>query len=65
VLICKNNQRNTENTINILGMIPDWFIFTNNGIWIIEYFGISSNQKEYNSRITDYKNKMYEKIEKI
>lgn len=58
------NQRNTKNTITILGMQPDWFIFTDNGIWVIEYFGISIKHKRYNQRIEDYQNKMLSKIEK-
>jgi hypothetical protein len=58
------NQRNTKNTITILGMQPDWFIFTNNGVWIIEYFGISVEHNTYNKRTEDYKNKTLSKIER-
>ena len=58
------NQRNTKNTIRILGMEPDWFIFTNNGVWVVEYFGISNNMKDYNTRVTFYKKKTLKKIGK-
>jgi hypothetical protein len=58
------NQRNTKNTIKILGMNPDWFVFTDNGIWVIEYFGIGIETKEYNSRVEFYKKKMEKKFEK-
>ena len=58
------NQRNTKNTIRILGMEPDWFIFTDNGVWVVEYFGISNNMKDYNTRITYYKKKTLKKIGK-
>jgi len=58
------NQRNTKNTITIAGMQPDWFVFTDNGVWVIEYFGIDVDYGEYNKRISDYKKKMLSKIEK-
>jgi len=58
------NQRNTKNTIRISGMEPDWFIFTDNGVWVIEYFGISMNNKDYNTRVTFYKKKTLKKIGK-
>ena len=58
------NQRNTKNSIAILGMQPDWFIFTDNGVWVVEYFGIAVDQREYNQRVTDYKKKALSKIEK-
>lgn len=58
------NQRNTKNTITLLSMQPDWFIFIEQGVWIVEYFGIAVNQGEYNQRIKDYKEKMLSKIEK-
>ena len=58
------NQRNTDNTIIIKNMIPDWFIVTDNGIYLIEYFGISSDQKPCNNRIIDYQNKIESKMDK-
>jgi hypothetical protein len=58
------NARNTENTIEFEGMIPDWFVFTNSKVWIIEYFGINAKHGEYNQRISDYKEKTLKKIEK-
>lgn len=57
------NQRNTENTIKINGMEPDWLIFTNNGCWIIEYFGMFVNNNN-SKRVLDYKKKTKEKINK-
>lgn len=58
------NQRNTKNTIKILGMNPDWFVFTDNGVWVVEYFGIGIETKEYNSRVEFYKKKMEKKFDK-
>lgn len=58
------NQRNTKNTIKIMGMNPDWFVFTDNGIWVVEYFGIGIDMKEYNTRIDYYKKRMAKKLEK-
>jgi hypothetical protein len=58
------NTRKNENGITILGMQPDWFIFTDNDIYIVEYYGISPEHGQYNQRIKDYTNKTKEKIEK-
>lgn len=58
------NQRNTPNTIKIYKSIPDWFIFTNNGVYVVEYFGISIDQKQYNKRISGYVQKTKNKIDK-
>lgn len=58
------NQRNTKITIKIKGMNPDWLIITDNGVWIIEYFGIDVKQKNYNKRITTYKKKALSKIDR-
>lgn len=58
------NQRNTDRTISIDGMIPDWFVFTNKGCYIIEYFGLYVSNKSNNKRINDYIHRTNEKIEK-
>jgi len=58
------NARNTENTIHINGMIPDWVIFTDNKCYLVEYFGIAPETTSYNTRIEYYKNKMKSKLEK-
>lgn len=59
------NQKNTDKTIVIDDMIPDWLVFTNKGVWIIEYFGMYvKRQSNNNSRIQDYIEKTHRKIEK-
>jgi hypothetical protein len=58
------NDRKNENKVTIMGMNPDWFIFTNNDIYIIEYFGINIDTIKYNSRISDYVEKTKSKINK-
>lgn len=58
------NQRNTEHTIEIDGMVPDWFVFTSSGVWIIEYFGMYSERYCDSSRVKVYLEKMNNKIEK-
>jgi hypothetical protein len=58
------NNRNNENKVTIKGMNPDWFIFTDNNIYIVEYFGISIYQNKYNKRISDYIDRAKDKIEK-
>ena len=58
------NPRNTDRTIVIDGMIPDWFVFTKNKCWIIEYFGMNVERVTDNRRITEYQEKTKNKIEK-
>ncbi|MGG3890342.1 hypothetical protein [Metabacillus fastidiosus] len=59
------NQKHSEKTITLDGMIPDWFVFTENGVWIVEYFGMYiERQKDTSSRINDYIDRTHEKIEK-
>lgn len=60
------NQNNTEKTIKIEGKVPDWFVFTNNACYLIEYFGlyVDRDNKINNSRINDYKERTDEKLEK-
>ena len=44
----------------------DWFIVTDNKLWVIEYFGIAPQQVIYNNneKIKYYKKKMMSKIDK-
>lgn len=58
------NKRNTEITIDIIGMVPDWLVFTDNGVWIIEYFGMYDKGHSDNSRVSYYINKTHDKLNK-
>ncbi|MNG04760.1 hypothetical protein D3C84_879150 [compost metagenome] len=58
------NQKHTGRTITIDGMIPDWFVFTNKGVWIIEYFGMYDVRNKDNSRVRDYIKKTHRKLDK-
>lgn len=58
------NQRNTERTIEIDRMIPDFITFTKNNTYLIEYFGLYVKNRSDNKRISDYRNKTEEKINK-
>lgn len=59
------NQKHTDRTITLDGMIPDWLIITENGVWIIEYFGLyEERQYGKSSRVTDYIDKTKRKIER-
>jgi hypothetical protein len=58
------NYRKYSISINIMGMQPDWFIFTDKNVYIVEYFGISIEHMQYNKRIRDYTEKAKLKIEK-
>lgn len=59
------NPKHTEHTIKLLGKIPDWLIFTTNGVIIVEYFGLWAKKRGmYNSRTRDYIISSKDKIEK-
>lgn len=58
------NNRFTDNKVTIMGMIPDWFVFTDKNIYIVEYFGIALEHNKYNKRISDYIDRSNEKISK-
>jgi hypothetical protein len=58
------NQKHTDRTIVLDGMIPDWFIMTEKGVWIVEYFGMYTPDKCYNTRVKEYIEKTNEKINK-
>lgn len=58
------NYRNSNNKVTIMGMNPDWFVFTDRNLYIVEYFGIALNHGKYNQRISDYINKSEDKLEK-
>jgi hypothetical protein len=55
------NARGSEQSITINGMQPDWFVLTDEVVYIIEYFGMYQ-PKAYNTRIYDYIEKTEEKI---
>ena len=56
------NQRNGEREIRLNGMSPDWFIFTDNGVWIVEYFGMFNWKNRNNSRTRGYIRKTINKL---
>lgn len=58
------NQRNGDNTVTINHMQPDWFILTDNWLWVIEYFGIDVEHGNYNERIDYYQKKTKSKLER-
>jgi len=59
------NPNNTDRTIKIDGKVPDWFVFTKNKCYIVEYFGLSMDRNtSHNSRIEDYRERTENKIEK-
>lgn len=60
------NPNNTDRTIKIDGKVPDWFLFTKNKCYIVEYFGMGIGQKNgsHNSRVDDYKERTKDKIDK-
>jgi hypothetical protein len=58
------NPNNTDRTIKIDGKVPDWFVFTKNKCYIVEYFGLLVDRETDNSRVNDYKERTEDKIEK-
>lgn len=55
------NEKHSDFTITLDKKIPDWFVFGNNGVWIIEYFGLYTNGDC--SRLNDYRDRTENKIE--
>jgi hypothetical protein len=55
------NPNNTDKTIKIEGKVPDWFVFTKNKCYIVEYFGLIVDRTN-NSRVNDYKERTKNKI---
>lgn len=59
------NPKHNKYTITLVGKIPDWFIFTETGVIIVEYFGLWAKERGmYNSRTRDYIIRSKDKIEK-
>lgn len=59
------NPKHTENTITLVGKIPDWLVFTETGCIVVEYFGMWVKERGmYNSRTRDYIIRSKDKIEK-
>ena len=70
-VLCENfknviyNQKHTNRTIILDGMIPDWLVITEHGVYIVEYFGLyEERQYGISSRVTDYIDKTKKKIER-
>lgn len=57
------NSRNTNRTITIWGMQPDWIAIGEEKCWLIEYFGMYTKHT-YNNMVMEYKIKTDEKINK-
>lgn len=45
-------------------MVPDWIILTEQGYYIVEYFGLYEVNQQQNTRVKDYIVRTHEKIEK-
>lgn len=58
------NPRTADNSINIYGMIPDWISITNKGCYLVEYFGMYTDNPGISTISYKYKNKTDKKIEK-
>lgn len=58
------NPRDDENRVEIMGMVPDFIIHTNNGCYLTEYFGLYSENTHNSDRLRNYMRKHSVKIEK-
>lgn len=58
------NRKNSAIEIKINEMTPDWFVFLDTNVWIVEYFGNYSNRKYNNKRIEEYRKRTKNKIKK-
>ena len=52
-----------DNRVVLKGKEPDWMIFTEKGVWIVEYFGMYLEKHAYNPIVSDYIKTTKEKIE--
>jgi len=57
----KSCNRGNDRTVNFDGIMPDWFVFTRNGVYVIEYFGLYVKNKN-SKRIKDYVERTDKKI---
>jgi hypothetical protein len=57
------NQRNTNRTVTLNGNVPDWLVFTDNGVWIVEFLGMYLPDKT-DSRTLVYIEKTERKFKK-
>lgn len=58
------NKRNSDNTVKIDDMIPDWVIIDNGSVIIVEYFGLYVPSQIKSKRVKDYIKRADEKIQK-
>lgn len=58
------NTRTNVGAVEIEGMQPDWLSFTENGCYLIEYFGLYNPSSIGTSKTDDYIKRMNKKIEK-
>lgn len=59
------NPSQSEYTVKLFGKVPDWFVITEGGCIIVEYFGLWNKERGmYNARTRDYINRSKDKIEK-
>ncbi|MGM7720528.1 hypothetical protein [Metabacillus sp. Hm71] len=59
----KYNERNANDTIKIGRYVPDWFVYTDKGTWVVEYFGLYDERRTNSDRVIKYINKTKKKID--
>lgn len=57
------NYNSSEQVVELKGKRPDWFIMTEKGIWLVEYFGMYIEKQKYNPIIASYIKTTHEKID--
>lgn len=54
---------NDANKVTLKGKNPDWFIMTEKGVWLVEYFGMYIESQKNNPIVASYIETTHEKLE--
>jgi len=56
------NYNNSDQVVSLKGKRPDWFVLSENGVWIIEYLGMYIESQKNNEIISSYIESTHEKM---
>jgi hypothetical protein len=56
------NYNNSNQVVSLKGKRPDWFVLSENGVWIIEYLGMYIEKQKKNEIISSYIDSTHEKM---
>lgn len=56
------NYNNSDQVVTLKGKRPDWFIMTEHGVWLVEYFGMYIESQKNNQIVKSYIETTHEKL---